>query len=662
MWRKSASSLLILIFAGNLYGQEVISPANPIIPSNPANHINLREDSLNFKIDMGYTQNLQKAIELLQMDSLNVGLSNLLKAIRIKYKNFHDDRIEQYNDLELFNFLQLIENKNTLEPDKDLIKELIHEMVNFSIYTQYQLKIKNIVSNEEYSELHYRLLLYCTILRGDYQTAASYVDKILEKNPNLLSVNSLKASMLYSQENWTECKRYSAKTIELFPEYAWGYLVRGICNKALGQIEIAENDILKAIELYPDFAFAINEMGVIYLNESKFDAAFLFFKKAFTLNPSFDWPCFNMGLIYSLAAQADSSLKYFNKAIEINPNVLQYFKRRGDVYFDLKHDYNSAIDDYSKCIVLDPNNALYYYNRGQSNLFLNKVEEAIYDFTKANELSNNYVGAIKGLGDCYYQKREYIKALEYYNKTIELDKKFDLAYIMRGEVFMNLNQVNKALKDFDKGIELNPYNKFFYADRGNVYVYQGNFRAAIADFNKSLDLDRDFVFANQRIGDCYYFMKDYTVAMVYYSKVIELDTTYYYAYNSRAMIYLERKDYELAVRDFKKVISIKPDFDSAIGNLGWVYYLKNDFKNCLDFSKRAVELNPDAFYAKFNVALATLRLGNFEEAKKIYTMYYKEAKEKKQNVSGAINDLLDLISKQIMVDQAKYIIDNILMK
>lgn len=662
MWQKSVSCLFILVITGSLYGQDVINPLNSIIPSNPASPINLKDDSLNLKIDLGYTQNFQKAIELLQMDSLNVGLSNLLKAIRIKYKNFHDDRVEQYSDLEMYNFLELIENKNTPESDKNLIKELIHEMVNFSIYTQYQLKIKNLVSNEEYSELHYRLLLYCTILRGDYQTAATYIDKLLEKNPNLLSVNSLKASMLYSQESWAECKRYVTKTIELFPEYAWGYLVRGISSKALGQLDSAKSDILKAIDLYPNFAFAINEMGVIYLNENKFDIAFLSFKKAFELNPSFDWPCYNMGLIYSLAMQADSSLKYYNRAIELNPNVVQYYKRRGDVYFEMKRDYKLAADNYSKCVTLDPDNALFYYNRGLSNLYIENVDDALSDFSKANELFKNYVLAIKGLGDCYYQKRDFKKALEYYNKTIDLDKKFDLAYLMRGEVQMNLYQVNKALKDFDKSIELNPYNKYFYADRGNVFIYQGNFKAAIADFNKSLDLDRDFVFANQRMGDSYYFMKDYTVAMVYYSKAIDIDTTYYYAYNSRAMIYLERKEYELAVRDFKKVISLKPDFDSAIGNLGWVYYLMDDLKNCLDYSKRAVELNPNAFYAKFNVALVTLRMGNFEEAKKIYSMYYKEAKAMKQDVSGAINDLRELISKQIMADQAKFVIDNILMK
>ncbi len=641
--------LILLSISSSVYCQGKIDTLKVVNPTN---------DSLIIKSDFSYNYYLQKGLALLQMDSLESGLKNLLNVIQLKYKNKHDDRIEQYAGMEYFNFIKAVEDSSTSRSDKKLIVELIHEIVNLSTLTQYQLKLDNIIKDEKDSELHTRLMLYTCIQREESQKALTYLDKLLKINPSNLAANALTLTILYNQGNWEECRHYCNKAIEIFPEYAYAYITRGVCNKKLGFNQLAKADIEKSLELYPNYPFALNELGVYYMMDNQMDKSIPIFKKTIEINPDFDWAYYNMGYAFLSMQEPDSTLKYYNKALEVNPNFIVVYSGRGDMYFE-KKNFSKAIDDYSKCIALNPDNMYYYYNRSNSYYYNGNFDEAINDLKKIVEVDSKNLAVFEKFGDCFVAKKEYPKAIEYYTKIVETKKDYDLAYAKRAEAYLNMGESKKALKDCEKSIQLNPNNFYYYAIRGNTYTLKGNFTSAILDFKKSIQMNSQFGYSYQRLGDCYSFSKDYVNAIVYYGKAIELDSSYYALY-ARGMVYYEMKTYDSAISDFLQSIKISPDFAPSLGNLGWVYYLKDDFQNCIAYSKRAVKEDDDAFYAKFNIALATLRLGNFEEAKSLYNTYYLESKAKNQNVSGAINDLNDLIAKGIMTEQVKYIIENIL--
>ena len=61
------------------------------------------------------------------------------------------------------------------------------------------------------------------------------------------------------------------------------------------------------------------------------------------------------------------------------------------------------------------------------------------------------------------------KALDDYNKAIELDPSFAFAYNGRGNVYRGFGERQKALDDYNKAIELDPSFAYAYNGRGNVY-------------------------------------------------------------------------------------------------------------------------------------------------------------------------------------------------
>ena len=62
-------------------------------------------------------------------------------------------------------------------------------------------------------------------------------------------------------------------------------------------------------------------------------------------------------------------------------------------------------------------------------------------------MDENYVDAYNGRGNVYYDQEEYEKALDDYNKALELDSKYVLAYKNRAKLYRKLGRISEAEAD-----------------------------------------------------------------------------------------------------------------------------------------------------------------------------------------------------------------------
>ena len=90
--------------------------------------------------------------------------------------------------------------------------------------------------------------------------------------------------------------------------------------------------------------------------------------------------------------------------------------------------------------------------------------------------------------------QQYDKAITDYNKAIELDPKYAMAYNNRGFAYGKLQQhdraiTDKAITDCTKAIELDPKLASAYSTRGNAYLYHEQHDKAMTDCNKAIELD-----------------------------------------------------------------------------------------------------------------------------------------------------------------------------
>jgi Flp pilus assembly protein TadD len=168
-------------------------------------------------------------------------------------------------------------------------------------------------------------------------------------------------------------------------------------------------------------------------------------------------------------------------------------------------------------------------------------------------------------GNAYYDWGDYARAIESYNKVIELKPDYE-AYFILGIAYVNQGDYAMAIKSYNKAIKLKPDYEAYY-NLGIAYRKQSDYARAIESYNKAIELMPDYAEAHYNLGNAYYEQGDYARAIESYNKAIEKNPDYAGAYYNLGIVYDNQEDYAKAIESYNKAIEIKPDYAEAYYNL-----------------------------------------------------------------------------------------------
>ncbi|MCP4024358.1 MAG: tetratricopeptide repeat protein, partial [Desulfobacteraceae bacterium] len=131
-------------------------------------------------------------------------------------------------------------------------------------------------------------------------------------------------------------------------------------------------------------------------------------------------------------------------------------------------------------------------NRGNALKELDQPKRALESYDKAIQLKPNFVEAYNNRGNVLNALGQPERALESFDKTIQCEPDFAEAYINRGNVLNELGQPEQALENYDTAIQLKPDNAKVYNNRGNALRNLEQFEKAVESFEKALRLKPDF--------------------------------------------------------------------------------------------------------------------------------------------------------------------------
>ncbi|MCA9907957.1 MAG: tetratricopeptide repeat protein [Anaerolineae bacterium] len=115
------------------------------------------------------------------------------------------------------------------------------------------------------------------------------------------------------------------------------------------------------------------------------------------------------------------AIEDYTQAIRLNPKFADAYINRGAVHHD-KGDLNGALADFDEAIHLDPKYAIAYNNRGTVRKDKGDLDGAIADYNEALRLNPNYANPHWGLGNCYYAREDWARALDAYETYLRLVK------------------------------------------------------------------------------------------------------------------------------------------------------------------------------------------------------------------------------------------------
>lgn len=151
----------------------------------------------------------------------------------------------------------------------------------------------------------------------------------------------------------------------------------------------------------------------------------------------------------------DRALESYGAAIRFAPDDAQFYKSRGDAYFDTSQ-YDRAIADYGEAIRLNAGYSEAYYSRGNAYDRKGDDDQAIENFDEAIRCAPGFVAAYNNRANVYTRKAEFGRAIEDYDAALRLAPKFRLAFANRGRARFYQAAYPQAAEDLAAALRLKP--------------------------------------------------------------------------------------------------------------------------------------------------------------------------------------------------------------
>ncbi|MES5821838.1 tetratricopeptide repeat protein [Streptomyces sp. RG80] len=210
-------------------------------------------------------------------------------------------------------------------------------------------------------------------------------------------------------------------------------------------------------------------------------------------------------------------------------------------------------------------------------------------------------------------EREYGRALEEYDRAIELAPDTVLAHYGRGLTLQLMDDYPAALTAFDRADALSPDTGWIIAERAETYRLADRVEEALADFDRALALDPTDAGALTGRAVCRHVLGRYDEALADFNRSLAIDDDLWTLVR-RARLRRSRGESEQAFADFDLAVSRAPDAAWVASERGDSYRLAGRYEEAVTELGRAIILDPEHASAWASRGAALGELGRGEEA------------------------------------------------
>jgi tetratricopeptide (TPR) repeat protein len=206
---------------------------------------------------------------------------------------------------------------------------------------------------------------------------------------------------------------------------------------------------------------------------------------------------------------------------------------------------------------------------------------------------SDFDSLVKRAQECL-DRREYAKAINYFDRAIEIDPRSAVAFHGRGKAkSMNpATDFDGAINDFDKAITLDPTNAEYYFSRGTAWKAKKDFDTAIQDLDRAIELDPQHVSAFQERGAAKAGRAEYDEAIADFNEAIRLVASEI-APDVSLQATVSPRGFDEAIRlQAKSVFGKSKVFASMFFDRGLAYASKAENTTAIKDYTVALELDP----------------------------------------------------------------------
>jgi len=180
---------------------------------------------------------------------------------------------------------------------------------------------------------------------------------------------------------------------------------------------------------------------------------------------------------------------------------------------------------------------------------------------KALLLAPLLCAALVYMGITIVRNNDWKDEITFFNASLKYNQGNAKLHLNLGNTYYEKGMFDKALQEYQTTIKLqNNYHEAF-GNIGAIYLNKRDFPKAIEYLNKAIAIKKDFPMAHYNLGYAYYLMGDYAKAKAELSAAVQLFPTLYAAHNIMTGIYIKEKDIKSAREHARASLEINPAQD-----------------------------------------------------------------------------------------------------
>jgi len=248
------------------------------------------------------------------------------------------------------------------------------------------------------------------------------------------------------------------------------------------------------------------------------------------------------------------------------------------------------------------------------------AQQPIADVTTTSMEAYNYF--LRGRED--YDKSYFKEALQFFEKAVELDPNFAIAYSFLGWTYRRLGDTKARDRAFEKAQSLSKKT----TDKERLYIEAAYAQVIEKDKEKRIKILQQIIRkyskekrAHYNLAIRYWEKKLFSRAIEEYNKAIELDPNFGPAYNGLAYIYKDMGNYEKAIENLKKFAFVSPGDADPFDSMAELYFVMGNLDEALEKYKEALSVKPNFFNTYWKIAYMYALKDDFFEALKWIDQY-----------------------------------------
>ena len=160
------------------------------------------------------------------------------------------------------------------------------------------------------------------------------------------------------------------------------------------------------------------------------------------------------------------------------------------------------------------------------------------------------------LGVQFYNQRDFSKAIQAYQKVIELDPTYVEAYNNLGIIYQTIGDVDRAFGAYQRSTEINPRYEKGYNNLGILLFLKGRYEEALGSFQKAIGVNPNNIESHINLGILFKRIGESEKAIESYQKALAINPFHKETHYNIALLYEQLENLELAINHYQLFIQL----------------------------------------------------------------------------------------------------------